>query len=185
MSVIAGLVVGWPIPFITIMALVIFSIATLFVGLVLWTVSAVLSIKHQLSRAAPIEFQERVFVNVTPEFLMGLYKDHTNVQGELLVAPYVNKWIKVSGPFGNLRPLSNTGKRKWAKSEYTSTVKFAYHGIADAYHWMNDVYMHFNEDWFGRLNVVQINKNISVEGQIIEVNRTNVELWNCELVDLD
>ncbi len=39
----------------------------------------------------------RVIVDVTPDYLMGLFDQHTSVQAQKLIEPYIGKWIRVSG----------------------------------------------------------------------------------------
>jgi hypothetical protein len=39
----------------------------------------------------------KVFVNVSPSYLVGLYKNKTTVQGDDLAAAYIGKWMSVTG----------------------------------------------------------------------------------------
>ncbi len=79
-----------------------------------------------------------------------------------------------------MRPLAYTGEREYAKTKRTFAVHFANRGTMDE---LDDVDMRFNEEWFERLSLIPINTNISVRGQIIEIGRITLDLWNCELVD--
>jgi len=88
----------------------------------------------------------------------------------------------VSGPLGNVFNPSYTGELEWTKSKKTMMVTFANRGFGSDLAYVS---MRFNEEWFGRLRLIPLNKNISVEGQIIEFNRTGLELWNCEIVNPD
>jgi len=124
--------------------------------------------------------KKKIPIDVTPEDLVGLYKDRTDVQGGALGTIYLRKWIAVSGPLGNVFPPGYTGEREWTKSKNTMMVTFANRGLMSD---LKDVFMRFNEDWFERLQVIPRNKHISVLGQIIEFDRIGVHLWNCELLD--
>ena len=44
----------------------------------------------------------RIVVDVTPEYLTGLFKQHLNVQAKKLIEAYIGKWMKVSGPLGDV-----------------------------------------------------------------------------------
>jgi len=122
-----------------------------------------------------------VDVDVTPEVLMGFYEGRTDVQGDKQVADYLRRWITVSGPLGNVSAIQYTGEREWTNSARTFMVTFANRGIV--IHDLRDVFMRFNEEWFDRLSLLPVGKQISVRGQIIEVTRIGLELWNCGLVD--
>jgi hypothetical protein len=44
-------------------------------------------------KAAPTVPQRKVFVNVSPSYLMDLYNERTTVPGDALAAAYIGKWI--------------------------------------------------------------------------------------------
>jgi hypothetical protein len=44
----------------------------------------------------------RAVIDVSPEYLMSLYADHTSMQAQKLIEPYIGKWIKVSGPLDDV-----------------------------------------------------------------------------------
>jgi hypothetical protein len=51
----------------------------------------------------PAPMPKKIFVEVSPSYLMDLYKDRTSVQGDALFAAYIGKWMTVSG---NVRDVS-------------------------------------------------------------------------------
>ena len=127
------------------------------------------------------ETAERVMVDVTPEFLTGLYKGHTTVQGDKLAADYMGKWMNVSGPLDDVFPLAYTGTFEWYKEvEWTFQVTFGNRGFA---YDLSTVFARFNKDWFDRIQLIQPGNNIFVVGQIVDIDGIHVDLWNCELVD--
>jgi hypothetical protein len=47
--------------------------------------------------------ENRQFVNVTAQYLMGFYRQgHTSVQANKLAEAFMGKWMKVSGPLGDV-----------------------------------------------------------------------------------
>lgn len=115
-----------------------------------------------------------VDVHVTPEFLVGLYEGNTALRAETLVSEQLGKWMRVSGPLGEIHPGMVMSNRERS----SSLVVFASHTKPIVYMW-------FSGEWIDRLALLPKNQNISVVGKIkkvVDYNAT-VELENCELLD--
>lgn len=65
------------------------------------------------------ESDERTFIDVTPAYLVGLFEGHTDLHTLKLTEPFVGKWMKVSGPLGNV--LSNRETMTTSSSPFTCT----------------------------------------------------------------
>lgn len=114
---------------------------------------------------------QREMVNVTPEYLTGFYRQgHTSVQAKKLAEAFIGKWMKVSGPLGDV--LGNYDNQRM--------VVFSDRSIST-----NDfVNMFFSDkERFGRLSTLKLGDTITVVGQVTEVNSLEIWLHNCELVD--
>lgn len=120
---------------------------------------------------------DRVFVDVTPQYLTGFYDDHTTIQGQALADAYIGKWIRLSAPFGDVWPWSGT----------SSQVTFQRGSFnlydANGLHLRSTfVYMYCRDrteaDEFGTL---QPGTPITVLGQIERVTYGTLHLGNCEL----
>jgi hypothetical protein len=107
-----------------------------------------------------MQTEERSVVDVTPEYLMHFFEGHTDIQARTRVADFIGKWMKVSGPLGNV----------------TSSPQVTF---AD----LSPVYMFFRKKWVDRLLILRREDNITVLGQIAHVERGNLVLYNCELID--
>jgi hypothetical protein len=122
-----------------------------------------------------VEKEERIVVNpeVTPEYLVGLFKEHTSVQADKLATTYIGKWIELSGPLGDVFPRGYVGDGK-----YTSLVLFADRGIG-----LDKIYvaMQFDDRWLDRLAVLPRGTKIKILGQIERINKVEIRLDNCEL----
>jgi hypothetical protein len=93
---------------------------------------------------------------------MRLFEGHTDIQASTGVANFIGKWMKVSGPLGNI--LSTF-----------SQVTFADHA---------PISMFFRKKkWVDRLSILSRGDNITVLGQITYIERDNLVLDNCELID--
>lgn len=113
------------------------------------------------------EWQDKVIVDdVTPEYLWGLFRGRTSMQADNLAMSFLNKWMVVCGPFGDLS--SPIGQQR--------LVTFATRAS------MQLVFMYFNENWRDRLEIITQNKKIAVIGRIHIVRSNMLQLEDCELV---
>lgn len=109
----------------------------------------------------------RIFVAVTPEYLTSLFKDHMGIQAEALVAPYMGKWMTLSGPLDNV-------VAGFDKGHQVSLSNYTFNPI-----WIS---MHFAQEWSGRLAVVPKGTVLTIIGKIWTVNSMQMSLNECELV---
>jgi hypothetical protein len=110
---------------------------------------------------------ERIIVDVTPLYLMDLFSEHTSIQAQRLIEPYIGKWIRISGPLGDV-----------SDNEYFSQVVFE-HGPK----MFAQVFMYFRQpNRSDRLSVLRRGTELTVLGQIERVNGMEVHLDNCELI---
>jgi len=113
------------------------------------------------------EWQDKIIVDdVTPEYLWGLFHGRTSKDGDNLAKSFLNKWMVVCGPFGDVS--SPFGKQM--------LVTFAFRNSTEL------VFMYFNEEWHDRLGIIIQNKKIAVIGRIHIVRTTMLQLEDCELV---
>lgn len=115
----------------------------------------------------------RIIVDVTPEYLIRFFKEHTEIQASKLVAPYIGKWMKFSYTIGDITD----------RTTYISVYSSVF--TNDSGHIdVVGVTKSFNAEWCERLSVLRKGDNINVLGQIKEFNPVNIiSLSNCELVD--
>jgi hypothetical protein len=52
---------------------------------------------------ATVTKPKKVFVNVSPSYLIGLYENRTTIQGDDLAAAYIGKWMIVTGRVQDIR----------------------------------------------------------------------------------
>jgi hypothetical protein len=114
----------------------------------------------------PFESSSRLIVDVTPEYLMELFREHTSIQGQRLIEPYIGKWMRVSGLLGDV-----------SNNEYFSQVVFEHRPRT-----FTALYMYFRQpDRSDRLSVLPRKTKLTVLGQIERVTSMEVHLDNCEL----
>jgi hypothetical protein len=105
----------------------------------------------------------RVFVNTTPQYLMNLYQDRLEIQGDALAKPYFGKWIKVNGTVHNVYQtcvLLDVNKEYWSRAD-----------------------LYFDDKWRDRLQLLQKAQPLSAIGQIQRISLFEVTLRECELLD--
>jgi len=113
------------------------------------------------------EWQDKIIVDdVTPDYLWGLFHGRTSKDGDNLAKDFLNKWMVVCGPFGDVS--SPFGKQMLVTFAFRNSVEL--------------VFMYFNEDWHDRLGIIIQNKKIAVIGRIHIVRTNMLHLEDCELV---
>jgi hypothetical protein len=83
---------------------------------------------------------ERIFADITPRYLVGLFKGHTDLQAKPLTKPFLGKWMRVSGVLGNV--LSNRANI----SQVTFQSKSPFAADYEAF----TVFMYFDRKQWGR-----------------------------------
>jgi hypothetical protein len=124
----------------------------------------------KVERKAIITSSEQIVVDVTPEYLTGFFKEYTDIQAKKLAAPYIGKWMKISGPLEDVGEFSG----------YACQVTFADRLFSTS---KTTVFMYFKKEWIERLSILKRNDSIAVLGKIKDVTRVSVSLDNCELVN--
>ena len=126
------------------------------------------------------EKKDRVFVgeSITPEYLISIFQEHTDIQGARLTEAYLGKWMKVSGPLGNVMsssPIQAQLTFKRPEVPLTERTWFYY----------TDLFMMFKEPWIDRLTIAKRGDKLTVIGKIERIDGVSVQLENCELVGSD
>jgi len=113
---------------------------------------------------------ERIMVpdNITPDYLSGFYDQHIEVQADKLAEIYIGKWIRVSGPMRDV----------WEGDD----GMLALMRISDGNNM--SIGMRFDMKWKDRLSVLSKNTTITVLGQIARIQLGQLNLHNCELVQI-
>jgi hypothetical protein len=114
---------------------------------------------------------ERIFVSasITPAHLLSFFKDRTSIQAQKLVAPFIGKWMKLSGNLDEV--LSSNPSR--------AQVTFSGRGLGSE---LACVYMCFRtEDSIDRLSILKRGDSMAVVGRITHADAIQLDLDNCEL----
>jgi len=111
----------------------------------------------------------RIVVDATPEYLTCFFHNHIYIQAQKLAAPYIGKWIKITGPLSNVGELSGDSFQ----------VTFADRGLRTS---QAQVYMYFKREWVDRLSVLKQDDRITILGKISGISGVQVDLENCELI---
>jgi hypothetical protein len=116
--------------------------------------------------------KERIFVDVTPQFLVGLRKGRTTAEGARLLRPYVGKWMKLSGPVNDVSPPDTSGRPSLVISFEEKTDRAS-------------VVMFFDQSRWERLSTLRAGQTISVQGEISDVHSSILLMLDCEIIAAD
>ena len=160
---VAGL--AWDVHTLTIAGLIMLGL-TAMLWLVDWGRPAQASIGPVLPETGQARRRAgRVYLesNVTQEFLSGLYKDKTAIQGEMACNIYIGKWMRISG---NIQYIEEINK------DYT-----------EVYFSKSHTFMLFASN-LRKIEMLQKNDHIIVDGRLKRISPEWISLELCELVGI-
>ncbi len=106
---------------------------------------------------------DKVIVDLTPETLMAFYKGRTGTEAARVVAPYIGKWIRISGHVDDLI----------SQPPETLLVDMIDQGEA--------AFLHFDQPWADILAILQRNQPFVALCQIASVDFSGSDFRHCEL----
>jgi hypothetical protein len=113
--------------------------------------------------------KDRIIIHDSPEYLMSLFNtDHTSIRAIKLIEPYIGKWMRVSGRLRDVREGANH-------------VTVTFESPPDK---ITFLFMYFQKSDRDRLSILRRGSQLVVIGQISRINRTDVDLENCELISV-
>jgi hypothetical protein len=116
---------------------------------------------------------QKVFVNVSPSYLLDLYNDRTTLQGDALAAAYIGKWITATFKVYDIgQPHPSIISIQSVEREF-----FDPGGLR----WIS---ASFNTESSEEVLLVQKDATITVRGKISSVDKIRVTIDNCELVTI-
>jgi len=114
----------------------------------------------------------RIFIDLTPEMLVGLLKKLTEDQAQRLLEPYINKWIALSGELYDLRVIGTLRRKRVMVALTSSDVVTSVAAMVIA---------HFDMKWKPMLDIIQRHGRLSVSCKIDEITRSWLSLTQCEI----
>lgn len=121
------------------------------------------------------QFNKRIIVDVTPKYLVGLFHKQTDIQAQKLADTFIGKWIKVSGPLGNVGVFTT-----FSQVTFVHDPSWLWDGSTYSF----SIYMIFQDRQYveDRLAVLKTGDQITVLGKINRIDKVSVQLENCELL---
>jgi len=110
--------------------------------------------------------EERIFIDVNPEYLGGFFKQYTDMQAQRLFNPFIGKWIEKSGTLGEVNLV-----------KHTDLIQVLFQEQADT-----NLIMFFSVKWADHLSVLRRGDPLTVAGRIGSGKANAVVLDDCELV---
>ena len=116
-----------------------------------------------VSEVIPVSPPSKVFIDVSPAYLMDLYKDRTSVQGDALAAAYIGKWIVVTAKVRDIYRLSD----EFVAQVYDSDDRFTS--------------ARFSKEGSEKISHIAHGTTIKIRGEILEVDNMRLKLRECDL----
>jgi hypothetical protein len=123
----------------------------------------------QKDKSQPIQekipAEQQIFLpdDITPEYLCGLYRDKTEMQGDALAAPYQGKWMKFSGSVQNVRQIED----KFV------VMLWIIEGEIDGR-------CTFDKRWSDQVTVLKVGSSVKAIGKVRFINRHGMDFNDCE-----
>jgi hypothetical protein len=114
-------------------------------------------------------------LDVTPDYLMGLYRDRLAVQADKLAELYIGKRIEISGRLDEVSGPTS-GPKDFNRDKMCVYLKNTINIIVL-------ISLYFRITWNERLEVMQKNQKISAICEISSIRSVSLELDNCDLRD--
>lgn len=109
---------------------------------------------------------DRILVNVAPFFLIDTLKEHTDIAGQKLIAPYIGKWMRVEGSVADVVDASgNPYVQVWTDEPHRELVS-----------------MRFRPSWLDHLSTFRRGDRIVAMGRVASADTVVVRFEDCELV---
>lgn len=113
------------------------------------------------------------FVDETVEYLTGLYKDKTQLQGDLAAGPYIGKGLRLEGNISEIKQIGSN-----AKGPIAVTISYG-----EGHFSFPEAILFFDRSKYSRLLNLRPGKTIKAHGKINAISRANVALTQCEIED--
>ena len=109
---------------------------------------------------------ERVIVSETPSYLLRMYSNHTSLEADKLTAPYIGKWMRLSGVLRDVQSPTPAG----IAVKFISIEK--YQAFIDTW---------FDDKWLDKLSVLRAGTKIVALCQIQEIQPKSMTFQHCEI----
>jgi hypothetical protein len=115
----------------------------------------------------PPRHGERIFLpdDITPEYLSCLYNNHTQLQVDALAAPYLGKWMKLSGSVHDI-------ERQYL-DRYTVTLWVSGRRKLST--------LTFQKEWKDRVSILKRESDVTAIGRLRAIYKDGLALEDCEL----
>lgn len=112
-------------------------------------------------------------VDLDPTYIVGLFKDHTDIQAQKLIENYIGKWTQISGTLSQVSAFNESAQ---------VTFERWHNDSPDPYMRLTP-YMYFHgKQWVDRLSMMRRGTPIKVRGRITGINSAvELRLDDCEL----
>lgn len=140
--------------------------------------SPIASVQIAEPEAKAVAKQERIPVgpSITPEYLVGLYRENTGIQATKLTERVIGKWMRVSGRVEEVLPTGPTSAQLTFQRRPDESMYL---------HERATIYMRLRESWIDRVAMLRRGDEVTVYGQLDQVDKLAIHLMSCEIEGTD
>jgi len=112
---------------------------------------------------------DRIVVNVTPDYLMGIFRERTTADARRLTANYIGKWMRISG---TVYDVDRTDLGRGKEGNFVTVIWNKNTSVSLVFH---------EQRWMDSVSVWKRGDTVTVLGQIQHLGALTIILNNCEL----
>jgi hypothetical protein len=120
--------------------------------------------------------EQRIFIDVDPGYLVGLYQKYNSAQADEAVKTYIGKWLRVSGNVGDVTRQRRLNER--GTVSMMISVK-----RADGFHLYTILADFDDQRWIDRALIFNRGEKVTVIGKLERVIESGIILEKCEIVE--
>jgi hypothetical protein len=132
-----------------------------------------ISAERDTERGEFVDDNGRHFVDVSPAYLTGLFKKHPPEWAQVRIDMLVGQWLRLPSVVSRFYQYDGDTKASFTTEDVW--------GDGSGHILIN---LHWTKEWTERRLHVDKGDKVTIIGQIKSVNRFEIELQNCEIVDL-
>jgi hypothetical protein len=118
--------------------------------------------------------ETRVFVrdNITPSYLVNIFKDNIDIEATTQTKKFIGKWMKVDGAVHDIYTVGSDTVSLVLEPAYDGDISRQFL-----------VYLFFHEPWIEKIVILRRGDKVSVIGKIDTISAIRLKLENGELKD--
>jgi hypothetical protein len=121
-----------------------------------------------------VDETHRIFVgdDITPSYLVNLFKDNTNIEATTQTNRFLGKWMKVEGAINDITTIGANIMCIVLEPKYEGDISRDFL-----------VFLYFDETWIENISILRRGNKVTVICKIDMIDSVKLKLEDCELKD--